>query len=73
MAKSYRTPQKAPNKAFKTGSSDKLTLLGGGPLQQLSSPDEAVLETFPNPSERDYEVIFSTRSEERRVGKECRL
>ena len=61
MSKSSRAPQKARNKASKTGSSDKLTLLGGGPLQQLSSPDEAVLETFPNPSERDYEVIFSTK------------
>lgn len=57
MARSTR----APKKASKTGTSDKLTLLGGGPLQQLSSPDEAVLETFPNPSVRDYEVIFSTK------------
>ena len=38
-----------------------LTLLGGGPLQQLSSPDEAVLETFPSPSSREYEVVFSTK------------
>lgn len=60
MAKSYRAPRKAPKKSSKTGSSDKLTLLGGGPLPQLSSPDEAVLETFPNPSARDYEVIFTT-------------
>lgn len=56
MAKPSRTTQKAP----RTASSDKLTLLGGGPLPQLSSPDEAVLETFPNPSARDYEVIFTT-------------
>jgi len=41
--------------------SASLTLLGGGPLRQLSSPDEAVLETFPNPSSRDYEVTFSTK------------
>lgn len=57
MANSSRSPKKAS----KTGSSNKLTLLGGGPLRQLSSPDEAVLETFPNPSKRDYEVIFSTK------------
>ncbi|MCE9587949.1 MAG: preQ(1) synthase [Verrucomicrobia bacterium] len=38
-----------------------LTLLGGGPLQQLSSPEEAVLETFESPSKRDYEVTFSTQ------------
>lgn len=38
-----------------------LTLLGGGPLRQLSSPEEAVLETFESPSERDYEVTFSTK------------
>jgi 7-cyano-7-deazaguanine reductase len=38
-----------------------LTLLGGGPLQQLSSPEEAVLETFESPSRRDYEVTFSTQ------------
>jgi 7-cyano-7-deazaguanine reductase len=57
MAKSSR----ASKKASKTVSSEKLTLLGGGPLPQLSSPDEAVLETFPNPSPRKYEVIFSTK------------
>lgn len=57
MANFSRAPKKAP----RTASSDKLTLLGGGPLRQLSSPDEAVLETFPNPSARDYEVIFSTK------------
>lgn len=38
-----------------------LTLLGGGPLRQLSSPEEAVLETFESPSKRDYEVTFSTK------------
>ncbi len=38
-----------------------LTLLGGGPLPQLSSPDQAVLETFASPTGRDYEVTFSTR------------
>ena len=38
-----------------------LTLLGGGPLRQLSSPEQAVLETFESPSKRDYEVTFSTK------------
>ncbi|MEI6344305.1 MAG: preQ(1) synthase [Verrucomicrobiota bacterium] len=38
-----------------------LTLLGGGPMPQLSSPDQAVLETFASPTDRDYEVTFSTR------------
>ena len=53
MAKTSRPPKKGP--------SSSLTLLGGGPLPQLSSPDEAVLETFESPSARDYEVTFSTR------------
>jgi 7-cyano-7-deazaguanine reductase len=52
MAKSART---------KKTSSNSLTLLGGGPLPQLSSPDEAVLESFESPSERDYEVTFFTK------------
>mgnify|MGYP006285502535 CR=1 FL=1 len=30
-------------------------------MPQLSSPDEAVLETFPSPVARDYEVTFTTR------------
>ena len=37
-----------------------LTLLGGGSMPQLSSPNEAVLESFPSPSPRPYEVTFST-------------
>ena len=41
--------------------SASLTLLGGGPLPQLSSPDEAVLESFESPAKRDYEVTFSTK------------
>jgi len=45
----------------KTNVADSLTLLGGGPMPQLSSPDEAVLETFLSPSPRDYEVTFSTK------------
>ena len=42
-------------------SSSPLTLLGGGPLPQVSSPDQAVLETFESPSARDYEITFSTK------------
>ena len=30
-------------------------------MPQLSSPDEAVLETFVSPSSRDYEITFSTK------------
>ena len=41
--------------------SSSLTLLGGGPLPQLASPDQAVLETFESPAQRDYEVTFSTK------------
>ena len=40
--------------------SSSLTLLGGGPLPQITSPDQAVLESFESPSQRDYEVTFST-------------
>ena len=29
-------------------------------MPQLSSPDDAVLESFPSPSPRSYEVTFST-------------
>lgn len=52
MANSSRT---------KKSSSTTLTLLGGGPMPPLSSPDEAVLETFESPSVRDYEVTFFTK------------
>ncbi|MFZ4386763.1 MAG: preQ(1) synthase, partial [Chthoniobacterales bacterium] len=45
----------------KTNAPDSLTLLGGGPMPQLSSPDQAVLETFVSPSSRDYEVTFFTK------------
>ena len=37
-----------------------LTLLGGGSLPQVSSPEEALLESFESPSPRDYEVTFFT-------------
>jgi 7-cyano-7-deazaguanine reductase len=38
-----------------------LTLLGGGSLPQVSSPEEALLESFESPSARDYEVTFFTQ------------
>ena len=41
--------------------SASLTLLGGGPLPPIASPDHNVLETFESPSQRDYEVTFSTQ------------
>jgi 7-cyano-7-deazaguanine reductase len=50
--------RKSFSKSPKTSS---LTLLGGGPLPQLSSPEEAVLESFESPSTCDYEVAFSTK------------
>jgi 7-cyano-7-deazaguanine reductase len=51
MAKT-KTSQKSPPSG--------LTLLGGGSMPQLASPDEAVLESFPSPSPRPYEVTFET-------------
>lgn len=48
-------------KTSSSRSSQSLTLLGGGPLPQLGSPDEAVLESFESPSKRDYEITFSTK------------
>ena len=52
MAKTMRSKKSVPSAG--------LTLLGGGSMPQLSSPDEAVLESFPSPSPRPYEVTFST-------------
>lgn len=49
-----------PTRSKKPAAASLLTLLGGGPMPQLSSPDEAVLESFPSPSPRPYEVTFST-------------
>ena len=48
-------------KLRKSSPASGLTLLGGGSMPQLSSPDDAVMETFPSPSARDYEVTFSTK------------
>jgi 7-cyano-7-deazaguanine reductase len=44
-----------------SGADKSLTLLGGGPLPRVASPDEAPLESFESPSPRDYEVTFFTR------------
>lgn len=52
MAKTPRSKKPAPSAG--------LTLLGGGSMPQLTSPDDAVLESFPSPSPRPYEVTFST-------------
>jgi 7-cyano-7-deazaguanine reductase len=54
MAKKARTPSPVSETA-------SLTLLGGGSLPQISSPDEAVLESFESPAVRDYEVTFFTQ------------
>lgn len=64
MARKLRTTTSGTIRAAlttKTNAPDSLTLLGGGPMPQLSSPDEAVLETFVSPSARDYEVTFFTK------------
>ena len=52
MAKTPRSKKPAPSAG--------LTLLGGGSMPQLTSPDDAVLESFPSPSPRPFEVTFST-------------
>ncbi len=38
----------------------KLTLLGRSEARLPSSPNESTLETFPNPSRRDYRIRFET-------------
>lgn len=50
----------SPSSLALTNDKKLLTLLGRGPLPKLSSPDEAVLESFESPSERDYEISFYT-------------
>lgn len=52
---------KTSRSKFPAVSTASLTLLGGGSLPQVTSPDEAVLESFESPAERDYEVSFSTK------------
>src|SRR5438552_12871931 len=38
----------------------RLTLLGRGEAKLPASPDEARLETFPNPARRNYRIHFET-------------
>jgi 7-cyano-7-deazaguanine reductase len=40
--------------------SDRLTLLGRSESRIPASPEQARLETFPNPSKRDYRIHFET-------------
>ncbi|MFL6515775.1 MAG: preQ(1) synthase [Chthoniobacterales bacterium] len=40
--------------------SDRLTLLGRSEARVPASPEEARLETFPNPLKRDYRIRFET-------------
>ena len=44
----------------KTNKSSKLTLLGRSEARIPASPDEAKLETFPNPARRQYWIHFET-------------
>lgn len=44
----------------KRKSSTGLTLLGHSETGLPASPSEARLETFPNPSKRDYQIRFET-------------
>src|ERR1043165_1095564 len=40
--------------------SSRLTLLGRSEARVPASPNEARLETFPNPAHRDYQIRFET-------------
>jgi len=40
--------------------SSRLTLLGRSEAKIPASPEEARLETFPNPARRDYQIRFET-------------
>src|SRR4051812_16942254 len=40
--------------------SKRLTLLGRSEAKIPASPEQAQLETFPNPAERDYRIHFET-------------
>jgi 7-cyano-7-deazaguanine reductase len=44
----------------KRSTSRRLTLLGRSQTKLPSSPDEACLETFPNPARREYSIHFET-------------
>ena len=41
-------------------STSRLTLLGRSEARIPASPEEARLETFPNPAQRDYHILFET-------------
>ncbi|MGZ4985968.1 MAG: preQ(1) synthase [Chthoniobacterales bacterium] len=45
---------------MKKSKSTKLTLLGRSEARLPASPDEAELETFPNPARRAYRIRFET-------------
>ena len=52
---------------------ENLTLLGNQHTEYCMDYDPSVLEAFQNKHPgNDYFVKFNCRSEERRVGKECR-
>jgi 7-cyano-7-deazaguanine reductase len=62
MAKTPHSKKSAGTQSKSTASPrDSLTLLGGGSLPRIFSPDEAILESFESPSPRDYEVSFFTK------------
>jgi 7-cyano-7-deazaguanine reductase len=44
----------------RTRKSSRLTLLGRSQTKVPASPEEARLETFPNPARRDYWIHFET-------------
>jgi len=58
MVKTPHNKKKGNPTSTHSVTSGSLTLLGGGPLPQLVSPDFSVLETFESPSARDYEITF---------------
>ena len=63
MSTSSRSQKKGTKSTGSAGSttafSEKLTLLGGGPLPQLASPDEAVLETFVSLGSYRNQAVFA--------------
>ena len=58
MAKTPRNNKTGISTTTEHLTNASLTLLGGGTLPQLASPNFSVLETFESPSPRDYEVTF---------------
>ena len=62
MAKTSRSKKTSATVAIPTASpTGPLTLLGSGPLPHVTYPDGGLLESFESPSQRDYEVTFSTK------------